>query len=76
MNRLIPRLLLTPAVATLFLWMIVPLVMTIYFSVIRFNLLSPEQTGFIGLENFEYFVTTRPLAQRYSTQCSCWAASF
>ncbi len=57
MNRLIPRLLLTPAVATLFLWMIVQLVMTIYFSVIRFNLLSPEQTGFIGLENFEYFVT-------------------
>ena len=57
MNRLLPRLLLTPAVVTLFLWMIVPLVMTIYFSVIRFNLLSPEQTGFVGLENFEYFVT-------------------
>ncbi len=57
MNRLLPRLLLTPAVATLFLWMIVPLVMTIYFSLIRFNLLSPEQTGFVGLENFEYFIT-------------------
>jgi len=42
---------------TLFLWMIVPLVMSIYFSVIRFNLLQPDQTGFIGLENFEYFVT-------------------
>lgn len=57
MNRLLPRLLLTPAVATLFLWMIVPLVMTIYFSVIRFNLLQPDQTGFVGLENFEYFIT-------------------
>ena len=57
MNRLLPRLLLTPAVVTLFLWMIVPLVMTIYFSLIRFNLLSPEQTGFVGLENFEYFIT-------------------
>lgn len=57
MNRLIPRLLLTPAVATLFLWMIVPLVMTIYFSVIRYNLMQPEQTGFVGLENFEFFVT-------------------
>lgn len=55
--RLLPRLLLTPAVATLFLWMIVPLVMTIYFSVIRFNLLQPDQTGFVGLENFEYFLT-------------------
>jgi ABC-type sugar transport system permease subunit len=57
MNRLLPRLLLTPAVATLFLWMIVPLVMTVYFSVIRFNLLQPDQTGFVGLDNFEYFIT-------------------
>jgi sorbitol/mannitol transport system permease protein len=56
-SRLLPRLLLTPAVATLFLWMIVPLVMTIYFSVIRFNLMQPDQTGFVGLENFEYFIT-------------------
>ena len=36
-----------PAVATLFLWMIVPLVMTIYFSVIRYNLMQPDQTGFM-----------------------------
>ena len=57
MNRFLPRVLMTPAIATLFLWMIVPLVMTIYFSVIRFNLMQPEQSGFIGLENFEFFVT-------------------
>lgn len=57
MNRFLPRALMAPAVISLFLWMIVPLVMTIYFSVIRFNLLSPEKSGFIGLENFEYFVT-------------------
>jgi sorbitol/mannitol transport system permease protein len=57
MNRFLPRLLMTPAVATLFLWMIVPLVMTIYFSLIRYNLMRPEDVGFIGLENFEYFVT-------------------
>ncbi len=57
MNRLIPRGLLAPAVVTLFLWMIVPLMMTIYFSLIRYNLLQPDQTGFIGLENFEYFLT-------------------
>ena len=57
MKRLLPRVLMAPAVLTLFLWMIVPLVMTIYFSVIRYNLLQPDQTGFIGLENFEYFVT-------------------
>ena len=52
-----PRLLLAPAVITLFLWMIVPLVMTIYFSLIRYNLMQPDQTGFAGLDNFEFFVT-------------------
>jgi sorbitol/mannitol transport system permease protein len=57
MKRLLPRLLLTPAVLTLFLWMIVPLGMSIYFSLIRYNLMQPDQTGFIGLENFEYFLT-------------------
>lgn len=57
MNRFLPRALMAPAVATLFLWMIVPLVMTIYFSLIRYNLMQPDQEGFAGLENFEYFVT-------------------
>lgn len=57
MKKLLPRLLLTPAVLSLLMWMIVPLVMTIYFSVIRYNLMQPEVTGFAGLENFEYFLT-------------------
>jgi sorbitol/mannitol transport system permease protein len=55
--RLIPRLLMAPAIGTLLLWMIVPLAMTIYFSLIRYNLLQPEVSGFAGLDNFEYFVT-------------------
>lgn len=57
MNRSIPRLLLAPAVGTLFLWMIVPLGMTLYFSLVRYNLMQPDQTGFAGLENFSFFVT-------------------
>ena len=57
MKRLLPRILMTPAIATLFLWMIVPLGMSIYFSLIRYNLLQPEQSGFSGLDNFEYFIT-------------------
>ncbi|AOW12572.1 sugar ABC transporter permease [Hydrogenophaga crassostreae] len=57
MKRTLPRLLMAPAVSTLFLWMIVPLVMTIYFSLIQFNLLQPDQSDFIGLENYEYFMT-------------------
>ncbi|HXE47381.1 MAG TPA: sugar ABC transporter permease [Ramlibacter sp.] len=57
MNRFLPRALMAPAVATLFLWMIVPLLMTIYFSLIRYNLMQPESIGFAGLANYEYFVT-------------------
>ena len=57
MNRLLPRALLAPAVVTLFLWMIVPLLMTIYFSAVRYNLMQPGEKVFIGLENFSYFVT-------------------
>jgi sorbitol/mannitol transport system permease protein len=57
MNRLVPRLLLAPAVTTLLLWMIVPLGMTLYFSAVRYNLMQPGEREFIRLENFEYFVT-------------------
>ena len=57
MNRLLPRALMAPAVATLFLWMIVPLAMTLYFSVINYNLMQPGAHPFAGLDNFRYFVT-------------------
>lgn len=46
-----------PSIIVLFLWMIVPLSMTLYFSLIRFNLLYPEQGGFEGLGNYEFFLT-------------------
>ena len=46
------RPLLWPSVIVLFLWMIVPLAMTLYFSGIRYNLLNPTLTGFAGLENY------------------------
>ncbi|HYP33173.1 MAG TPA: sugar ABC transporter permease, partial [Burkholderiaceae bacterium] len=54
--RSLARLLLAPAVGSLFLWMIVPLAMTLYFSVIRYNLMEPGEHAF-GLENFRFFVT-------------------
>lgn len=57
MNRFLPRALMAPAVVTLFLWMIVPLLMTIYFSLIRYNLMQPEAIGFAGLANYEFFLT-------------------
>ena len=46
-----------PSVVMLFLWMVVPLGMTLYFSTIRFNLLYPERTGFVGVSNYEFFLT-------------------
>ena len=57
MIRVLPRLLLAPAVVTLLVWMIVPLVMTIYFSLIHYNLMQPGEKGFVGLANFKYFAT-------------------
>lgn len=49
--------LIAPAVGVLLLWMIVPLVMTLWFSFQRYNLLNPEIGGFAGLENYEFLVT-------------------
>ncbi len=57
MNRLTARILVTPAVTTLLLWMLVPLLMTIYFSTIRYNLLMPGDHAFTGWLNYEFFVT-------------------
>ena len=56
MSSRVARLLQAPCVVALFLWMIVPLSMTIYFSTIRYNLLYPERTGFIGTSNYEFFL--------------------
>jgi sorbitol/mannitol transport system permease protein len=57
MKRLVPRLLLMPAVGTLVLWMIVPLAMTIYFSVIDYNLMEPGDHAFVGFDNYTFFLT-------------------
>ncbi|MCY3872966.1 MAG: sugar ABC transporter permease [Rhodobacteraceae bacterium] len=57
MNPRLSRWLQAPSIVILLLWMIVPLGMTIYFSTIRYNLLYPERTGFIGWSNYEFFYT-------------------
>ena len=46
-----------PGIVMLFLWMVVPLSMTIHFSTTRYNLLYPERTGFVGVSNYEFFLT-------------------
>lgn len=57
MNPTLARWLQAPSIILLFLWMIVPLSMTVYFSTIRYNLLYPERSGFVGLSNYEFFYT-------------------
>jgi sorbitol/mannitol transport system permease protein len=37
--------------------MLVPLGMTLYFSAVRYNLMQPGAREFIGLANFQYFIT-------------------
>jgi sorbitol/mannitol transport system permease protein len=49
--------LLAPAVVFLFVWMIVPLVMTLYYAFRRYNLMSPDITGWAGITNFKLMFT-------------------
>jgi len=51
------RRLLAPAVIFMFVWMIVPLVMTLYYAFRRYNLMMPEVTGFAGITNFKLMFT-------------------
>ncbi len=61
-KRTLPRLLQTPAVVLLLLWMLVPLGMTLYFSFIRYVLnslrrpewTSPSFSNWRGFGNYEY----------------------
>lgn len=57
LNARIRFFMVSPSVFLLLVWMIVPLGMTIYFSLIRYNLLYPEDSGFVGLENYAFFIT-------------------
>lgn len=57
MNRKLSTLLLTPAVGALLIWMAVPLAMTVYFSLVDYNLMQPGPLSFVGLENYEFFIT-------------------
>lgn len=49
------RFMISPAVILLLMWMIVPLAMTVYFSLLRYNLLMPGMESWAGFENYQYF---------------------
>lgn len=48
---------MAPSVLLLLAWMIVPLVLTVYFSFLRYNLLMPGTEEFIGFFNYKFFLT-------------------
>ncbi|MGL4488997.1 MAG: carbohydrate ABC transporter permease [Rhizobiaceae bacterium] len=71
-TRTLGKLAVAPSVLVLFLWMIVPLAMTLYFSFLRYNLLDPNTACSIltpgqlmdeanrclaGFSNYTYFMT-------------------
>ncbi|APP75161.1 carbohydrate ABC transporter permease [Xanthomonas vesicatoria] len=49
------RFLIAPAIVLLLAWMIVPLAMTVWFSTLNYNLLTPDKT-FVGPGNYRYFL--------------------
>ena len=53
----IARFMRLPAIVLLFVWMIVPLAMTVYFSFRYYNLLNPAAGGWAGWENYTYFLS-------------------
>ncbi|MEO0543150.1 MAG: sugar ABC transporter permease [Pseudomonadota bacterium] len=66
-NRTLPRLLQTPAVLLLLIWMLVPLSMTLYFSFIRYVLNSlrrpewttPSISNWRGFGNYEFVLNSK-----------------
>ena len=56
-NKIIPKLASYPTITLLFIWMAVPLGMTIYFSFLRYSLMYPDVQEFTGFLNYEYFLT-------------------
>ena len=56
-TRSAARLMMAPSVLLLLAWMIVPLVMTVYFSFLRYNLLMPGTEEWVGFQNYRFFLT-------------------
>ena len=48
---------ISPAVLLLLGWMLIPLGLTVYFSLLRYNLLMPGMEQWTGLTNYRFFLT-------------------
>ncbi len=59
--------LLSPSIAVLLVWMIIPLAMTLWFSFRRYNLLNPMLHGSAGINNYRFLLADPALAHILST---------
>jgi sorbitol/mannitol transport system permease protein len=57
-SRFAARLMVAPSVIVLFIWMIVPLSLTIFFSFRLYRLISPDRTGWVGFQNYIWFLNS------------------
>ena len=57
-TRAAARLMVSPSVFVLLIWMIVPLAMTLYFSFRFYRLLTPERSGWVGFNNYTWFLNS------------------
>jgi sorbitol/mannitol transport system permease protein len=64
-TRGLARFMLAPSVIILFIWMIVPLVLTLWYSFQSYNLLNPVNSGFAGLSNYTYFLSDPAFIQAF-----------
>jgi sorbitol/mannitol transport system permease protein len=55
-SRAAARLMVAPSVIVLFIWMIVPLAMTLYYSFRFYRLTSPGREGWVGFRNYAWFL--------------------
>jgi ABC-type sugar transport system permease subunit len=70
------RWLMAPSVVPLLLWMIVPLVMAIYFSLIHANLLNTMVTGFAGIDNYRYLFGDPSFVPAMAWNEAFWSLNF
>lgn len=61
--RLAGRFALAPSVIVLVIGMVIPLLMTFWFSFRFYNLMNPAVGGFAGFDNYSYFVTDPAFGQ-------------
>jgi len=62
-TRTLARFMMAPSVIILFVWMIVPLVLTLWYSFQRYNLQHPDRAGFVWFRNYYFFLTDPAFVQ-------------